>query len=147
MGLAENVDTPAGLSSQPAGTEKAARKTYVRGKKAGDARWALFNPEGAFNVLLQIVRPLQLVFQLLVLALIPGVPISTYLIIRHSAEFEWALRSLAGELGYFGYLIFTLFAANFLRCVIQGVLCAHYRCPVPEFGIRLRFGIIPRFYI
>ena len=147
MGLAENVDIPAGLNPQPTGTEKAARKAYVRGKKAGDARWALFNPERAFNVLLQIVRPVQVVFRLLVFALIPGVPISTYLIIRHSAEFEWALRSLAGELGYFGHLIFTLFAANFLRCVIQGVLSAFYRAPVQEFGIRLRFGIIPRFYI
>jgi putative peptide zinc metalloprotease protein len=81
------------------------------------------------------------------LAVIPGVPISTYLIIRCSEEFQWSLRSLAGELGYLGHLIFTLFVSNFLRCLIQGVLSAYYRAPAQEFGIRLRFGIIPRFYI
>ena len=93
------------------------------------------------------MQPVRVVFKLLVLALIPGVPIAIYLIIRHAADYQSTLRSLASELGYFGHLIFTLFAANFLRCVIQGVLCAYYKAPVQEFGIRLRLGIIPRFYI
>ncbi len=147
MGLAENIGAPADSAQQLADAEKVGENASARRKKSGDARWVLFNPERAFNVLLRIVQPVRLVFKLLVLALIPGVPMSAYLIIRHSAEFHWTLRSLASDLGYFGHLIFTLFAANFLRCVIQGVLSAHYQAPVQEFGIRLRFGIIPRFYI
>jgi putative peptide zinc metalloprotease protein len=148
MGLAENISPPArSASSQPAGTEESARKGSVRRTKSDDQRWALFNPERAFEVLLHIVQPVQFVFKLLVFALIPGVPIAIYLIIRHSEDYQWTLRLLASELGYFGHLIFTLFAANLLRCVIQGVLCAYYKAPVQEFGIRLRFGIIPRFYI
>ena len=147
MGLAETIDAPASSASQPAGTEEDARKASARRNKSGDPRWALCNPERAFSALLRIVQPVRVVFKLLVLALIPGVPIAIYLIIRHAADYQWTLRSLASDLGYFGHLIFTLFAANFLRCVIQGVLCAYYKAPVREFGIRLRLGIIPRFYI
>ena len=148
MGLAENINQPAGsASSRLAGTEESARKASLRRSKSDDQRWALFNPERAFNVLLQIVQPVRVVFKLLVFALIPGVPIAIYLIIRHAEDYQWTLRSLASELGYFGHLIFTLFAANLLRCVIQGILSAYYKAPVQEFGIVLRFGIIPRFYI
>ncbi len=147
MRLPDNIRAPDGSAPNPAGTERAAKKTSVRKNKSGDARWALFNPEWTFNLLLQVLKPLRLVFKGLVFALIPGAPISIYFIIWHSAEFQWTLRSLASELGYFGHLIFTLFATNFFRCVIQGVLSAYYQAPVQEFGIRLRFGLIPRFYI
>jgi putative peptide zinc metalloprotease protein len=148
MGLLEDIGAPAGSATDPAGTENAAKKSASeRRNKSDDPRWALFNPQRAFTTLLRIVQPARRVFKLLVFALIPGVPISTYLIARHSEEFYSTLRSLTTELGYFGHLVFTLFAANFLRCMIQGVLCAYYQAPVQEFGIRLRFGIIPRFYI
>ena len=149
MGLAESVEAPAVSTSayQRGGTDEGEKEESVRRKKSEDPRWPLLNPAQAFELLLQIVGPVRVAFKLLVLALIPGLPTAIYLIIRHSEDYQSALRALRGELGYFGHLIFTLFAANLLRCVIQGVLCGYYKTPVQEFGIRLRFGIIPRFYI
>ena len=147
MGLVESVSAPADSAAKSEESRRAAKSASARGKKSGDPRWALFNPERAFDLLLRIVEPARFVFKLLVLALIPGVLISIWLIVRHPGEFESSLRSLTSGLGYFGHMIFTLFGANFLRCVIQGVLSAYYKAPVQEFGIRLRLGIIPRFYI
>ena len=81
------------------------------------------------------------------LGLIPALPMALYVIFRHDTEFRLDLRTLGAQIGYLGGLLFGLGFANFMRCIVQGVVCAHYQVAPQAFGIKLRCGVVPRFYI
>lgn len=147
MGLARpaapKIVLPPASAPPPAAEEKPA----APGGSASNPRWKLFNPARIFEAMLRAVMPVRFLFILAVLALIPGFPAALFMIFRHSAEFRVELMTLSMSLGYFGGLLFSLLAANFIRCVVQGVVCAYYGITPQAFGIKLRRGILPRFYI
>jgi putative peptide zinc metalloprotease protein len=145
MGLAETVPF-----SNAEKTERSAKEAPLVSpvpRERRNPRWKLFNPEKMFNFLLRIVLPFRFLIRFLLLTLVPGVVVSFYLIFRHWTEFRVFLTSFAEVLGYFGGLLFGLIAANLVRCLVQGVVCAYYQLTPSEFGIKLRRGILLRFYI
>ncbi len=141
MGLAEPVSAP-DVAEQGGG--KAAKKPE---KFYANPRWALFNPAGFFNALLEIFRALRIPLLLLNWCLVAAVPVVIFLMIRHSEEFRIEVRSMSVAFGYLGGMLFGLLTANFIRCLIQGVVCAYYEISPQAFGIKLRRLIFPRFYI
>lgn len=110
-------------------------------------KWKLFNPEQAFNRLLKITLPFRPLVILSIFALIPLFPLALFVIFRHSSGFLIELATLSAKLGYIGGLLFSLLAANLVRCIIQGIVCAYYKLSPSDFGFKLRRGILPRFYI
>jgi putative peptide zinc metalloprotease protein len=110
-------------------------------------RWPLFDPSGIFRALLEVFGPLRPVLLVVNWLLVAAVPVVIFLMIRHSAQFHIEVRTMGMALGYLGGILFGLLAANFVRCLIQGVVCAHFHVAPDAFGIKLRRLIIPRFYI
>lgn len=113
----------------------------------GDERWTLFNPDPLFLALARTLTPVRLFFRLLVLSLVVLVPLALYTLFENQALMQQDLARIGQSRSYFGRLLFSLVLINLLRCLVQGTLIAYYQGQVHAFGIRLRFGIIPRFFI
>ena len=148
MGLAEITEgilgSPSKSEERPApevGTPAAAKK------KTHIPYWKICNPAPFFSAAYGFVRPFNVLFRILVLSLIPGLPIALYAIFRHDTDFRLDLRTLHAQIGYLGGLLFGLVLANLVRCIVQGVVCAGYQVAPRAFGIKLRRGVLPRFYI
>jgi putative peptide zinc metalloprotease protein len=109
--------------------------------------WKLFNPEKIFVALARVTRPLNPLVWLSLRALWIGVPAAFFVLFRYSADINVDLRAVAGQLGYLGGLLFGLITANLLRCVVVGIVLARYGIPPRAFGIKLRRGVLPRFYV
>jgi hypothetical protein len=107
----------------------------------------LFNPDHLFGVLAPIFRRLRPLAPLFIAVLIIGLPVALYLFFTCADAYRHDLHRFRGGFSYLGVLLVHLLTVNLLRCFVQGLVCAGYRAPVPEFGIRLRFGVLPRFYI
>jgi putative peptide zinc metalloprotease protein len=116
-------------------------------KKTSAPYWKICDPASFFSAAYRFVRPFNVLFRILVLSLIPGVPIALYAIFRHDTDFRLDLRTLHAQIGYLGGLLFGLILANLVRCIVQGVVCAAYQVAPRAFGIKLRRGVLPRFYI
>jgi putative peptide zinc metalloprotease protein len=140
------VPAPA-ASSTEAPAEKAGSDREASPDPEGSSGWKLFNPERLLIRLEELTRPLLPLVRLSLLALIPAFPAALYVIFRYGVEFRVELVSVSAQLGYLGGLLFTLLTANFARCVVQGIVCAHFGLAPKAFGIRLLRGILPRFYI
>ncbi|NNJ83712.1 MAG: hypothetical protein HKP13_02065, partial [Gammaproteobacteria bacterium] len=110
-------------------------------------QWSLFNPHKLFLLLKTATQPLRVLFLLLTAGLVPGLVIAFFTYGNNQHLLHQDLALLQDARAYIGHLIFTLFAISLTRCLVQGVLITRYGGSVREFGIRLRFGIIPRFYI
>jgi multidrug resistance efflux pump len=110
-------------------------------------RWVLFNPSGFFTGLARALRPLRWGFVLATWSLVGLVPLALYTLFDNQAAMNLDLARLGQSMSYFARLLFGLLLLNLLRCLIQGTLIAYYGGAVRRFGIRLRFGIIPRFFI
>ncbi len=110
-------------------------------------RWPLVDPSGLFTVLNAALSPLRLFWLAALIALIPALPLALLTVLQNQHLLWLDLAAVGQSRSYFARLVFSLFAFNLLRCLIQGTLIAHYGGAARAFGIRLRFGIIPRFFI
>lgn len=110
-------------------------------------RWTLFDPQRIFHILEKITRPFRVFFLLLSYSLFVGLPLALFTFFDNQHLMSRDLALLGESRSYFGRLIFTLLTLNVLRCLIQGTVCTYYGGTVRRFGIRLRFGIIPRFFV
>lgn len=147
MGLAQAVVPEEALASLAAASKAKNQEKPSGSSRDPNPKWKLFNPEHVFNRLLRIILPFRPLVILSIFALIPFFPMALFVIFRHSTDFIIELVTLSAKLGYIGGLIFSLLAANFVRCVIQGIVCAYYDLSPTAFGFKLRRGILPRFYI
>ena len=127
--------------------ESGADSPTVRADRKKKRRWALCNPEPVFARCAPAVRKLRPLLPILIGALLVGAPLGLYLFFAHPASFRRDLHHYRGHVPYLTILLINLLTVNLLRCVVQGLVCAAYNVPVPEFGIRMRFGVLPRFYI
>ncbi|MBK1649998.1 HlyD family secretion protein [Rhabdochromatium marinum] len=114
---------------------------------AADTRWVLGNPTGFFTGLAHVLRPLRWAFLLGNWSLVFLVPLALYTLFDNQLQMSQDLARLGQSMSYFGRLVFSLVLINLLRCLVQGTLIAYYGGTVHSFGLRLRFGIIPRFFI
>jgi putative peptide zinc metalloprotease protein len=148
MGLAENVDPvsePVAKIAEPPPSAVGPSADTEKSKLVPG--WKICNPARFFLAAYGLVRPFSGLSRILVLALIPGVPMALYVIFRHDSDFRLDLRTTRELLGYLGGLLFGLIAANLVRCIVQGIVCTHYQVVPQAFGIKLRRGVFPRFYI
>jgi multidrug resistance efflux pump len=110
-------------------------------------RWPLFDPGTLFGFLNGALTPLRFLFLLLVYSLVVTLPVALFLFFDNQLLLSQDMARLGDARSYFGRLVFTLFSISLVRCIIQGTVITHFGGRVKAFGILLRFGIIPRFYI
>jgi hypothetical protein len=110
-------------------------------------QWCLFNPEKIFRFLVTLLIPFRFVFIALVWSLILAVPIAGFTFFDNQTLLFQDIALLKTPLSYFSSLLFSLILVNFLGRIALGTVFTYYNGSVKEFGIRLKFGIIPRFYI
>ena len=145
MGLAQRVDGKAPPEPSLPEDEEAAPGRPP--KKYANPRWEVCNPAAFFKAMLRFFLPLRPLVLFLVWSLIVLVPAVVFVMFRHAEDFTVEVRSISVALGYLGGILFGLLVANFLRCFIQGIICAYYGVAPQGCGIKLRRLIFPRFYI
>jgi len=107
-------------------------------------RWAFFDPQRGFARLAKRLCGLRHVVWLL----IPSVPLALLTLLYNQPAYQHALKSLADPGWHLLFkLVFGLFAVNFISKVAQGATCVHYGGRAEQFGIRLAYGLIPRFFV
>jgi len=111
-------------------------------------RYRLVDPSGFFSWAARLLGWIQVFAWPLSIALIAGGITGIWLLFSRQNELT-ADQQAAGmqALPYLGKLVLTLFTLNFLRCLVQGIVLTKMGGQVEEAGIRMRFGLIPRFYI
>ncbi len=119
-----------------------------RSRRADPYRWRFFNPDRLFLRFAKLLRPLRYVVWLL----IPGVPLALLSLFHHQPAYRLTMGAIgqlrgAGILGALLMVLVGLFLVNLLSKWMQGTVCAYYGVPVRDFGFRLAFGVIPRFWI
>ncbi|MEA3276092.1 MAG: PqqD family protein, partial [Pseudomonadota bacterium] len=117
------------------------------GGKDDKYRWTLTNPSRVYALLNRITKPFRLFFLFLTYGLFVGIPLALITFLDNQYAMSQDLSQLGEPRSYLGRLVFSLLLINFGRCVVQGTVCTYYGGTVRKFGIKLRFGIIPRFFI
>ncbi len=110
-------------------------------------QWVLFNPEGIFLSLSSVARRFRMLLLCLTIAFFPGLLIAIFTVIKNHTLFFQDIAVLKTPLSYFGRLLFSLLLLNLFRCIVQGTAISYYGGKGKEFGIRLLYGMIPRFFI
>ncbi|MBK9951388.1 MAG: efflux RND transporter periplasmic adaptor subunit [Candidatus Competibacteraceae bacterium] len=107
-------------------------------------RWEFFKA-GAF--LAGAARRLRWLHRIVWL-LVPGVPLALLVILHHQPRYLQELRSI-DQVGFHLIVKLTvgLFLVNLTSKLLQGTVSAYYGGQVSGFGVRLAFGIIPRFFV
>ena len=124
-----------------------ARDLDSDGDNANEYRWPLFDPGAIYGFLNYALRPLRYLFLFVVYSLFVTLPVALFIFFENQLHVTQDLARLGESRSYFGRLVLTFFALSLLRCVVQGAVINWFGGRVRTFGIRLRFGIIPRFYI
>lgn len=103
----------------------------------------LFNPAKFFNLLCELLLPLRfvtyLIWPLVILACVTG--------LQNWYEVQAHIDRIFLTLSFFQYLLISMLTANLLSKLMLGTAMAYYGVPPKQFGIRLLFGILPRFYV
>lgn len=103
----------------------------------------LGNPAGVFRLLADVLAPLRpLRYLILPLGLISG-----YGALFNMLELEAHMMRIALTLSFAQSLIMTMLTANLLGKTAQGIAMARHNADTHEFGVRLAFGVLPKFYI
>lgn len=103
----------------------------------------LGNPARLFRLLAEVLAPLRpLRFLILPLGLVSG-----YGALFNIYELEAHMASIAPTLSFAQNFLLGMLTANLLGKVTQGIAMARNHADTDEFGLRLAFGVIPKFYI
>lgn len=104
---------------------------------------SLGDPSGVFRALDSLLSPLRLLRHLVPpLALITG-----YAMYQNQFDLLAQVDRLAGQLAFWQSLLITMITTNLLSKVARGITLAHFGADSRNWGIKLAYGIIPRFYI
>lgn len=155
MGLARAPmasEEPAASLEAPVASSIAALPPAVQAdepllRETRNPRWTVFNPKEMFGALLRFALPFMPLWRFVLWSLIPGFPVAVYALVVNWTAFVEGLQSMRFLLGYFGTMFLVLFVANFCRCILQGTVCAYYGVPPRAFGLKLRRGILIKFFI
>lgn len=107
-------------------------------------RWEWFNAGPLLTGLARRLRWLHGIVWLLV----PGVPLALLILMHHPVQYLNEIRTV-DQVGFHLIVKLTvgLFLVNLTSKLLQGAVSAHYGGQVGSFGLRLAFGIIPRFFV
>lgn len=103
----------------------------------------LGDPAAVFRLLAEVLAPLRpLRFLLLPLGLA-----SAYGALFNIHELEAHMARISLTLSFAQSLVLSMLTANLLGKTAQGIAMARHQADTDEFGIRLAFGVLPKFYI
>lgn len=107
-------------------------------------RWALLNPQRGFVWLAWRLAWLRHGVWLLV----PGVPLALLVLLFARPQYQFALKAVSDPgLHLLFKLVFGLFFINLFSKLAQGLTCVRCGGRADQFGIRLAYGVIPRFFV
>lgn len=112
-----------------------------------DLQWCFFNPGSSFNFLALNLKYFRSFFVFLCWSLIPGVPIALYSYFNNQFIIWQDISLLKEPTSYLSSFLFNLLLLNLSSRIVQGTVCAFYGLKIKEFGLRLRLGVLPLFYI
>ncbi|WP_016950018.1 HlyD family secretion protein [Anabaena sp. PCC 7108] len=151
LGLLERIPTitndRGGAITESASEAKSSAAVEDEDNEFTELRFVLYNPEPTFNFLAAVTRPFNLLFVALTWLLIPGFFVALQLFFRQQALFLYDLTSIDKELDYISSFLLSLISVNIFSRIVAGAVFAHFGGQVKELGIRLHFGILPRFFI
>ncbi len=126
--------------SRPAGRPA----TDMPEEAGGDGRiWRWFNPDCGFAAVAGALRPFRHVRWLVPILAIAGLAGLFNNLDAFVADFQ----RFRAPLSLFQNLLFSMITINLLVQFMSGVVARGIGVPVPAFGIRMVFGLIPRFAI
>ncbi len=139
----EESETPESSSAQSSAaseTPQSPRKPRLSQRY----RWEFFKAGSFLARLAQRLRWLHWI----VWGLVPGVPLALLILLHHQPQYLRELKSI-DQVGFHLIVKLTvgLFCVNLLSKLLQGATSAYYGGEVGGFGIRLAFGIVPRFFV
>lgn len=103
----------------------------------------LGNPARVFRLLADVLAPLRpLRFLILPLGVIAG-----YSALFNMHVLEAHMARIALTMSFVQSLVLSMLTANLLGKTAQGIAMARHNADTDEFGIRLAFGVVPKFYI
>ena len=113
--------------------------------RPGDAyRWSWFDPQRGFNWIATHLHGLRHGIWLLV----PGIPLALLVLLYNQPQYQHTLKAFADPGWHLLFkLTFGLFVVNLFSKIAQGATCAFYQGRVAQFGLRLAYGFIPRFFV
>ncbi|MBK1989423.1 efflux RND transporter periplasmic adaptor subunit [Sphaerospermopsis aphanizomenoides BCCUSP55] len=151
LGLLEQVltltDNRGGITRQDTSEAQSSPTANDEDSEFTELRFVLYNPEHIFNFLAAVTRPFHLIFVAITWLLIPGFFVALQLFFRQQKLFFYDLTSIDKELNYICSFLFSLISVNIFSRIVAGAVFAHFGGQVKELGIRLHFGILPRFFI
>lgn len=113
--------------------------------RSGDAyRWSWCDPQRGFNGIAVHLRGLRHGVWLLA----PGIPLALLVLLYNQPQYQHTLQAFADPGWHLLFkLTFSLFVVNLFSKIAQGATCAFYQGRVAQFGLRLAYGFIPRFFV
>ncbi len=113
------------------------------GKNAGIS---FFNPEPLFNSVASFLQPIKIFSSLFLWALIPLVVIACFTWMKNQFIIQQNLTLMTQPLSFIGSLCLHLLIVNLFTKIVRGVIATIYGAKVKDWGLFLRWGIMPRFY-
>lgn len=104
----------------------------------------LFNPNRMLGGLATLFRPLRFLVWPVLLGLVPLAGLS---LARHWGEFLGDLVRAFAPLSLILNILIGLFLVNLTSKLAQGTVCRGFGGDMHQFGIRLAFGLLPRFFL
>lgn len=103
----------------------------------------LGNPSGFFRVLNDILGPLAFLRHLI----LPGVALALGVLWFNWFEYLAHVDRIYAQLQFWQTMLITILTAALFGRITQGVVMHRHGAVSVEWGIKLSFGVIPRFYI
>lgn len=131
---------------QSIGADQGAPELDAEAEESGPGRFSLFDPDPAFAFFARLLYPLRW----LVWLLVPGVPLALLALLFNQPAYQAYLQLLLrGDklASFLMFFVFSLVFVNLLSKLVQGVVALHFGAAIGQFGIRLAFGVKPRFFI
>ncbi len=107
--------------------------------------WSLSNPDSFFIFLIRILKPFKPLLNILIVALIPGLLLALFIVFNNYS----VLRSNRAVFGnsFLLHILLNVTLINLTSKLSQGIIITYYGGIIKEFGLKLRWGFIPRFQI
>jgi multidrug resistance efflux pump len=109
--------------------------------------FSLSNPDAFFTFLASIFKPFKSVFLGFVWLLLPLIILAILTISHHKTLLQHDVASLVKPVSWLVWHILNMFMINLTSKLAQGVVWNSFGGNVGQFGVKLTFGFLPRFYL
>ncbi len=105
--------------------------------------WHLFNPQALFDFLNGLLIPVRKIIWLTPFIFFVG----CIAVMSNLDAFLADLSTAVSRFGVFGRVLFAAATVNLISQVLRGLVARYYHLTTPSIGLRLIFGLIPRFNV